>query len=378
MNNKTKKIGIVTLHGYSNYGNKLQNYALQETINSLGYEANTVIIRTKENTDNILIRRTKTLFKTSPKKVIRILIKRREQKFFYKRNKKLIDNRIRAFKNFSKKYLNEIFYHDIDNIAQDYQYFITGSDQVWNPHYINNIDKYFLTFAHKRQRISYAASFGVSTLPDEYIKNYGLWLSQMEHISVREEAGASIVYELTGREIKVLVDPTLMLDKNMWLSVAKTSKGKPNNPYILTYFLGEISQEIEAFINKIKKEYNLEVIHLVDINDPVRYVAGPGEFLNYINLSEIFLTDSFHGAVFSILFKKPFAICDRISNTPSMGSRIETLLIKFKLEDRKWENIKDSDNPFDIDFSHISPILEFERKKSLDYLKNALNIKDEN
>ena len=107
-----------------------------------------------------------------------------------------------------------------------------------------------------------------------------------------------------------------------------------------------------------------------------RYSEGPSEFLDYIASCELFLTDSFHGAIFSILFNKPFVVFDRIGNMPSMSSRIETLLSKFKLEHRKWERVMETGNYFEVDFSHVKPILEKERKKAYEYLKNALKIKD--
>lgn len=256
MANNTRKVGIVTLHGYSNYGNKLQNYALQEIINTLGYEANTVIIKAKDNTDSILIRRIKTFFKTSPKKIIRILMERRKQQLFYQNNKELIDNRTRVFKDFSKEYLNEIFYYSEDDIAQDYKYFITGSDQVWNPHYITDMNKYFLTFAHKEQRISYAASFSCPNIPDEYKGKYRNWILGMSKISVREEAGANIIKSLTGIEVPVLLDPTLLLSQEQWISISRKALNKTQEDYILTYFLGEIDEKTKGYIEGIAKEKN--------------------------------------------------------------------------------------------------------------------------
>ncbi|NLV95059.1 MAG: polysaccharide pyruvyl transferase family protein, partial [Candidatus Riflebacteria bacterium] len=92
--------------------------------------------------------------------------------------------------------------------------------------------------------------------------------------------------------------------------------------------------------------------------------------------SDIVLTDSFHGTVFSILFEKPFIVFDRIHEGPSMVTRVETLLSKFKLESRKWQNMKNKNmnDLFEIDFSHVPSILEAERKKALDFLKTALDV----
>jgi len=144
----------------------------------------------------------------------------------------------------------------------------------------------------------------------------------------------------------------------------------------LTYFLGGIPPKYKKQIKKIAKVNNLEVINLADIRDKETYRTGPSEFIDYINSCSVFCTDSFHGAVFSILFEKPFIVYERMGSTLSMFSRIETLLKKFKLESRKAENIKSNEDVFNIDFSHVPAILEAERKKSYDFLKEALNVKN--
>jgi hypothetical protein len=107
------------------------------------------------------------------------------------------------------------------------------------------------------------------------------------------------------------------------------------------------------------------------IKDKDRYHADPGEFIDYVNSCSIFLTDSFHGAVFSILLEKPFIVFDRIGTSPQMGSRIDTLLNTFDLRTRKWELMPDGSDVFDVDYSHVMPILEAEREKALNYLKDS-------
>lgn len=378
-----KKIGIITICDYNNYGNRLQNYATQEVLKSIGFETETIV-----NMPDNKISALELLNKTRHKNLLTLIIKffQKIRRKFFKNNEEkkyavLNKKRTLAFKKFTNENIKETNYTiNRDNIPSDlgerYDYFITGSDQVWNPFFRNGFSVDFLTFAPRHKRISYSASFGVSSLPEEYKEDYRLWLSQMEHISVREDAGANIVKDLTGMEVHVLIDPTLMLTKEKWLTVAKSSKFKPVNSYLLTYFLGETTVELNEKIEEIARNRELEIIHLANVEDEKRYIADPSEFLDYINSSEIFFTDSFHGVVFSILFEKPFVIFDRISDTQSMNSRIDTLLSKFKLENRKWESIKNSNDIFNINFSHVLPIIKAERVKTLNYLKNALDIKD--
>lgn len=386
-----KKIGIITLHGYSNYGNKLQNYATQEVMKSLGTNPITIInnVSIKQDRKTKYINKLKNLnLKTIVNFIYRRVKKLRRQIYLTskeKRTKSLTNDRIVNFKKFTKNNINETDYiiSEIDiprNFHEKFDYLIVGSDQVWNPHYINNSSIYFLSFAPKRKRIAYSASFGISVLPAQCNKSYGDRLSQFEHISVREEAGADIVRSLTGRDVKVLIDPTLMLDKKDWLKIARKSKYKPSKPYLLTYFLGQVSEKIKNLINKLSTEYNLEIVILEDISSDIknelRYTTDPGEFIDYINSADLILTDSFHGTVFSILFERPFIAFNRDDGKKSinMSSRLETLLSKFELEGREWKNVKNSGNYLDVNFSQVPQTLEFERNKALDYLKNALEI----
>jgi hypothetical protein len=264
---------------------------------------------------------------------------------------------------------------DLTVAINNYDFFITGSDQVWNPFYNGFSSIYFLEFAPKEKRIAYAPSFGIPKIPAVYKEKYKKWIMEIPYLSVREESGAKIIKELTGRDVPVLVDPTLMLTREKWLSIAKEDPYKPDKPYLLTYFLGEIPKGTRKRIKKIARDYNLEIVRLADTRDKKRYIAGPGEFIDYINSADLVCTDSFHGSVFSILMETPFIVFDRVGT--SMYSRIETLLNKFNLHSRQANYIKD-DEIFNIDFSHIPPILDEERKKALNYLKEALNVKDNN
>ena len=377
-----KKVGIITLCGYDNYGNRLQNYATQEVIKSLGCEVETIV-----NSPYIklgitdYINKARRLSITELNKKIYNVICYFIKKIIKRKKGVLVNKRRDAFKKFTKKYINETDYIITpdcipDDLKDKYDYFIVGSDQVWNPNFISGSFIDFLTFAPKEKRIAYSASFGITNLPEKYISNYSLWLSEMPHISVREESGAKIVKDLTGKDAIVLIDPTMMLTKEQWLSISKPALHKPDKPYILTYFLGEITPEIKDKIYSLSKNY--DVVKLADIEDKNRYVADPAEFLDYINSSSLVLTDSFHGTIFSILFEKPFIVFNRIGNTSSMISRIDTLLSKFHLDSRRWDNIRNADDFFKIDFSHVHEILEYERNKAIKYLKNALDIKEEN
>lgn len=371
-----KKIGILTINDYSNYGNRLQNYALQELLKSLGFNVDTIVNLSNETdpSEKSIIEK---VISKSPKEMCKLI----KEKIHYKFNKKEIDEiknkKIISFKKFTKKHISEYAEKiEYDNIPKElnekFDFFVTGSDQVWNPNYRNGSNIDFLTFADKKKRISYAPSFGIADIPDEYKLNYKTWINEMNHLSVREEAGAKIIKDLTGRDVSVVLDPTMMISRENWLSIASESYTKPKSKYLLTYFLGNITKEYKKFIEDISIENNLEIVNLGDINDKERYSVDPGEFIDYINSASVFFTDSFHGAVFSILLRRPFVVMERVEYGASMGSRIDTLLNKFNLTDRKWSRIGKSADIFNVKYDNIDEILGEEQKKSLEYLKKAL------
>lgn len=358
------KIAIVTLNGYFNYGNRLQNYALQEVLSSFGYEVQTLRMNRDKHANKInkLIKEIKSWIKNPS---VYINQKHREG----------------VFLEFSHKYIieTEIVFNMDDNLTyldMEFDYFVVGSDQVWNPSMNRASSFFFLDFVEENKRIAYSPSFGISELPDEVILDYEKWISKIPYLSVREYDGAKIIKKLTGREVSVLVDPTVLLSKEKWINVSKVAKKKPTDKYLLTYFLGEISEEYKKQINEIANLRGLEIINLGDKKEKKTYRTGPSEFIDYINDCSVFCTDSFHGAVFSILLEKPFIVYER-KGAVSMYSRIDTLLNKFDLSERKSYDIEINENVFEIDYTNVLPLLEAERQKSIGFLRNSLNIKDE-
>lgn len=377
---KMKKIGIITLGGYFNYGNRLQNYALQEAIKDYVLDVDTI----RNNTSSVYSEKRDFLTRLKGKSPLLIYkILKNKIKTFMTRN--ITNKRTEVFKKFTLNYINETDFMILDNgvmesLSSRYNYYIAGSDQVWNPDYLLGTSVNFLTFVPKNKRISYAASFGVSSISPKWEDKYKEWLSDMNHISVREEDGAKIIKDLIGIDVPVLVDPTLLLTKEKWLSIAKEANNKPKGKYLLTYFLGGVPKAYKKEIKRLTKKHKLDIINLGNIREKDTYITGPSEFIDYINSCSVMYTDSFHGTVFSILLEKPFVVCDRkdTNNETNMYSRINTLLDKFSLNSRKIENIKLDEDIFNIDYSHVPSILEKERAKSMNYLKEALNIKEEN
>lgn len=377
---KKKKVGILTINDYTNYGNRLQNYATQEVVKSFGFEVKTIVNKTeyiKSKNTRRISNRLKRIIKMSPKKILNKTIKK--IKFIKNRISKTKQKKVENFKKFTYDYINETNYeiHE-DNIISGldlkYDFFITGSDQVWNPTFGHNSKIDFLTFASKEKRIAFAPSFGISEIPKEYVDDFTKWLNGFSKISVREKAGADIIKRLTGKNAEVLVDPTMLLNKEEWLDIAKPTINKPKSKYLLTYILGNLSKSKRKRINDIAKKRGLEIIDLTDVNSHNIFVSGPREFLDLINSADLFLTDSFHGTIFSIIFNTPFVIFKRNDKLLDMTSRIDTILDKFDLKDRYEMNLKQINKIYNIDFNHTDEILENEKNKSFEFLKKSLSV----
>lgn len=362
------KIAIITINS-ENYGNRLQNYASHKIMEDLGCYVETIRNYTNQKKKN------EKSIKSKMKKVIIYIY---GKTFIFNIKKFNIFTRRERFEKFTKRYIKQSNYiiskDEIPkNIEKEYDCFVCGSDQIWNPEFYFNSEIDFLTFAPKGKKVAYSASFGISELPDECIDNYKKWINQIDYLSVRENAGADIIKKLTGRDAVVLLDPTLMLNKYEWLEIANKPNFNINKKFILTYFLGNKGKETEMKINDIAMKNNLNIINLLDINNKNIYSIDPSEFIWLINNSELICTDSFHGVVFSLIMKSPFIVFERKDNNKSMNSRLETLLTKFNMENRLHYNL-DDEEIFNVDFSKVDKIVKFEKEKTLNYLKNALRL----
>ena len=348
------KIGIVTINDNNNYGNRLQNYAVQEIIKKEGYECYTLKnIPQLNGKEKMLLRLTKYVITKNLKQ---------------EKNKKRLNSFLKFNENinFTKHYINPYA-----NIYKKYNYFVTGSDQVWNPTFGRLRDVDLLNFAKPEQRIAFSASFGISELPEKCKEKAKRELEKFKAISVREDRGKEIIEELTGRkDVQVLVDPTMLLTSEEWDKVAKKPEQLKTDKYILNYFLGELSQKRRKEIERIAKENNCEIINILDKNSPF-YQTGPSEFLYLEKNAFLICTDSFHSCVFAILYNRPFVVFDREDKMVKMNSRIDTLLNKFVLQDRWYKN-KITNEQLKVNYGESYKILEEERKKAKEFLENAI------
>lgn len=358
-------IGICINYKNYNYGGLLQAFATTKVLE-------------KMNVDYEIIRYSKkigVLKKISyiPRIFNKILMNDKKENFKkkigLKRNPEFkANNDIRnaAFSNFinnnfSKFSLLYPSYNDLKRNSGKYSIVLTGSDQLWSPAGLPT-NFYNLMFCDRSvKRVSYASSFGVGYIPWYQKRRTKKYLNQMDYISMRENKGATIVEELTGKKVPVVCDPVFLLNKFEWDELIPNEK-KFDFDYIFAYFLGD-NEEYRNEITKFAKEKNLKIVTLRHLDqfipgqeqfgDYYPYNVSPIDFLNLIRNAKFVFTDSFHGSVFSIIYEKKFLSFNRYSNKSkvSKNSRIDTLMTNLGI-DRRYKTIESVTD--DIDYNLVN------------------------
>jgi len=371
------KIGIVTINDNNNYGNRLQNYALQKyllnrlkikEVNTIWYDPQYTYI----SRINIF----------SWKTWIKYFINWKNQRNYLKKEYLKDNIRIYNIGKFTKKNSIRLDFKIKNDLSEEYNYFIVGSDQVWNPNFwskrYNHASIRFLKFVPKEKRIAYAASIAIPEIPKGKEQFFKDSLNEMKAISMREKAGAELVKKLTGRDVPVVVDPTILLSKEEWQKIEMVPEWYNREKYILTYFLGNPS----PIIKSIAKKNNWKIYNLMDKDNFDLYTSRVEEFIYLINHAQLVATDSFHACVFSILMNTPFLVVNRKEiGMADMTSRIDTLMELFGYQDRYLVNDKcnlSDEEILNMDFSNVKDIQEREKRRSKDFLEKALNLKINN
>lgn len=342
------KIGILTIYGGTgNYGNILQNYGLQYFLKQHNVDVET--IRYEISTSSAALHRGaidkiySKIFSAGSQEVVNRLLRFLKKFVYRKRLQQLEQKRQESFYRFEREYIvtSKKKYSKVEELFRldsEYNYFIVGSDQVWNPYGHGAFDEYFLNFTEKSKRIAYAPSIGLSTLNFEQKERYRFLLNGFEFLSCRESTGKKIVEELSGKYCEHVVDPVLLVGEECWNTfIRENTQGK----YILTYFLGEPSRKTLKYVNDLGKKYNTRIIDIYDSKSTLSQFASVEEFINLIAHAEMFITDSFHGCAFSIMLETVFLVSDRhfASKAEKMNSRIDDMLERLGIGSRYISNV---------------------------------------
>lgn len=381
------KIGIITICKVNNYGAELQAFATQKQLERMGYQAEIIDYLYYKNwkfKDSTL---SQPFVSAGFKRKIIYWLKYRLISWAVDKILPLFNNNERRRKQNYQLFINKGCYSrqynsmdELYNANMDYDIYITGSDQVWNPSAASSIEPYFLTFApQKARKFSYASSFGVSSISPELSNRYAQLLNNFNAIAVREQSGVELVKQLTGREAKLVVDPTLLLSKSDWTPYMKPVNGMRSVSFVLIYQLlpSEVLLDIALKIGKdrdipvyciCKRAYGMKkkdgIINILD--------AGPAEFLWLIANATCMVTNSFHGTAFSINFATPF--CCVLNRKRKNNGRMTSLLSKMNLENR----IIYEDNVTNFDTMVVCDKVDNRLLKSLvdeskNYLKDILS-----
>ena len=364
-----KRIGIATFFD-DNFGTCLQAYALQQTIKKLGYEPE--IIRYYRGEHNVQTEsRWNKIFRYSPKTVY---------KYFTQRA--MIERKRAAFKMFRAQYMrfsNGAYYRDsqLDALKNKYDAYVCGSDMIWSEDFQDDWAFLYLSFADKNKSVAYAPSFGKNHLSDSNIERCRPYINGIGSLSCREQAGVDLIKRNFNLDATHVVDPTLLIDSEKWSTAIGTEKRLVEKKYNLAYcFLGTKNGR-EKIFKQIKTQNNRELIFLSGADgDYKKYMyqgsTGPFEFVQMYRDAEFVLTDTFHGMLFAIIFRKPFVVLAKEPFGVS-ADRLKYTLASLGLEDRYIQYDAVIDDKFlTLDYVPVMEKLNKMQETSIIYLKEAL------
>lgn len=389
-----KRIGIVTVHHYHNYGSMLQAFATQYALEHFcGCKAEIIDVcppglfymtqeaylydspsdyefcmRAFRGKKNLLSSINDILHSWKTVRALQWIIS----------NIKGDRSDYKEFTSFRKNYhLSKRHYRteDLYDHAPVYDGYVVASDQVWNAYITYNNPVYFLTFAkNNAPKMSYASSIGLPQIPESVREVFIKGIRNLDFISLREKESAELVQEITGRQAIHVLDPTLLLGKKDWEKVA--SQSITRKPYVLTYFL-QPTDFMYKLSEKVAQDLNIDLIHIEPTKtsscNGISY-TGPISVEDWLRLfmdARIVVTNSFHGMAFSTNFNVPFITTLRWKDSKvDMNSRHRSLIEQFHYESQFVANGEfPSKDKYNFDYSEVNDILQSAREKSISFLK---------
>lgn len=309
------KIGIITLNGDFNYGNRLQLYATHSIYSSLDYFAEALVPPCRISRSSRFAEHVKNTVK-----------KMFGRPVYIPPEQLMAPDRLEAFKTFSSLIPKRIISdNEISYLKSQYDFFSVGSDQVWNPYYFDRLeDWYFLQFARPEQRIALSPSIGLDSLDSGQQSKLRDGINGFARLSIREERGAELIQECSGMRAQVICDPTLVIKADDWRRISSNTC-TPSGTYVFTYLLGGASEDSESVLARVTDNGQIPVVSLTDRSRAGEPPAGPAEFIDLIDHASHVVTDSFHAAVFSCILKTPLTIVRRGGTGYGMFSRLASL-----------------------------------------------------
>ncbi len=346
-----KRVLVLTYQSLDNYGQRLQNYAVENILKeyNLNPESGRIIFTNKKR-----------------KNVIRRLYGR------FSTKGRVLQRKYKLFAEFNNKYLNvvEIYSEKIE--YEHYDYVATGSDQIWNP-YIpqQELELFFLKDVNRSKRILMSPSLGFDDIPSFKEELFVNLLKCLDHYVIREETGKKEIERLTGNTCLRLMDPTLYFSYKKYDDIENISYVLPQKKYVLYFCLGKTNDGVLDKLNQFAKKKNLMVINIGKLNAKKETVVGPCEWISLVKHAEMVVSNSFHGIVFSIIYHKSFFAFERVNNLENVSdTRVKQLLKLFEIEEGRYKNFN-----FDaemINYEKVECIRQREKDKWNKYLAERL------
>lgn len=371
------KIGILTFwESKNNYGQILQLFALQTTLNKLGHDSFLIKYRRIPSGRN-----RKLLVKLNSIYLLRIFIGSIRR--FIRKEANTNDEK-RKFDAFKKEHIvfgeyEYLNFNGLKNNPPVADVYVVGSDQVWNNNFSVSAEAFLLGFGGKKvKRVAYAASFGEKTISDDTKVLFEKHIHNFDAVSVREQSGLDICSNLNVSNTQWVLDPTLLFTKEDWSKMLGLQDGVKNDKSIFIYTLG--NSEIidrDKFIGYVNSLKQYRVIHASANNDISGNILPTiPEWVDNIKNAEMVITTSFHGMVFCLLNNTNFIILPNTGHAAGMNERILSLLTLLGLEDHMIEQFSESKvtNIFlkKIDWNQVNTILEQQRQFSIGFIQNAI------
>lgn len=362
------KIAVITLHRVRNYGSSLQTLATQSFFEKMGFQVEIIDYYPERYTSVGLMKRLKNKSEKLKHNVILLTGARVIMSFSYLKKKITFDQ-------FLKQYIkmSEQTYRTEDELKRyplESDAYCTGSDQVWNSHWNEGIDKpLYLSFVpSSKYKFSYASSIGNEILGNEEANAVRGLLSDYAHITVRENKGVDVLDSIGVKAIQML-DPTLLFPMSFWVRYVTGRYARKK--YIVTYNLHH-DKRVDVLAQKLAKEYGLSVYNIsYNIHDIVRkgkliWCPTVENYLDLIKNAQYVVTDSFHATVFSIIFHTKF-----FSIYPEeASSRIRSILALTGLSERATDYVPEVGVvAADVDFEEADRILKQERRRAAAYIE---------
>ena len=388
MKHNSTCVGLLTYHAAHNYGSVLQAYATQTAVEQMGYKCE--IINFRSNSQRYFY----SLFGFPLG--IKHYGKKAELKFLVGKVARFVKSpdtttkflRFEAFirnnLNITKSYHNR---QSLMNLDRKYDIYLSGSDQVWNDHCCENcyqkIDTtgvYYFDWVNSGKKVSFASSIGDMNLQELEKKKH--LLSEYSYIATRETKGKELIDSVIGGSVDVVLDPTFLLSKDEWENLCDDKSSYSSQKYILIYSLRQ-NDEIDEWFSSSKELANklgFEVLAVVPFVSKkwngIKIIrdAGPKEFLSLYSNAQLVLVDSFHGVVFSVIFRRNFYALG--NKYYSNDIRKKELLVKIGLQDRIVENESDIliREDYELNYSEVQPMIQSAVDHSRKCLQKALLI----